>query len=121
MAKAKRILVADDEMMVRQMLMDVLSTKGYSVSVVDNGLDMVRLASTNRSFDLIISDVNMPMGEGNDLLALLREKGVKTPAILITGKGHAFTPKGVPLLEKPIHPQELLKLATEMMANGEDE
>lgn len=110
-----RILVAEDENSLRCMLMTALTMAGYAVSVVDNGLDLLRLASSSSGFDLIITDIEMPKGEGGDMIALLREKGIHTPAIIVTAHRHLPAPSGVPILEKPFNQDVLLRTVAESL------
>ena len=112
---SERILIAEDDDNVRLMLFENLMLAGYSVSAVDNGLDLMRLAASSSGFDLIITDVCMPKGEGDDLISLLREKKILTPAILVTAYYTACPPQGVPILLKPFTRDDLQKLVAEML------
>ncbi len=115
----KRILLADDDDNIRLLLMEILGKEGYSVSAVDNGLDLLRLASSSRGFDLIITDICMPLGEGADMLSVMREKKINIPAILITGEDNCVAPKGIPLLKKPFKASALLQLVASALPRGE--
>lgn len=107
----KRILVAEDDTESALMLLNSLG-RDYALSLVDNGMDLYRLAmSTRPGFDLIISDVVMPCGEGNDVIQTLRGVGVQTPVILVSGHPDVVVPEGVTFLEKPL---DLDALATKV-------
>lgn len=105
-----RILIAEDDNSIRCMLMSSLTFAGYSVSAVDNGLDLLRLASSSSDFDLIVTDMEMPKGEGGDIISVLRNKGVFTPAIVITAYRNLPLPADIPILYKPFNNDDLVRL-----------
>ncbi len=81
-----KILVVDDEPGVRDMLCDALSIAGYEpVAAIDGFAAHILLR--DHKFDLIITDINMPLMDGYELLERLRTAGDNTPAILLTARG----------------------------------
>jgi DNA-binding response OmpR family regulator len=89
-----RILVAEDDRDMLELLGSVLRQDGYEVIEIQHGaalldlLDSFLLASGDaRPADLIISDVRMPLLTGMELLAGLRGAAWSTPIILITAFG----------------------------------
>jgi len=117
---AKRILVAEDDDDVRLYIQQLLIPEGYTVSVVDNGLDMLRLASGATPFDLIIADVNMPKGRGDSTLAMLRKQKIETPALLITGLNNPHAPKEVEVLNKPFNRRQLIEKIEKLIGVGDE-
>jgi|CXWL01.1.fsa_nt_gi signal transduction histidine kinase len=82
----RRILVVDDEEAIRQLLTGVLEMDGHDVSIAGNGreaLDKVKAGA----FDLIITDIKMPVMGGPDMYNRLREEGnpLADRVIFITG------------------------------------
>lgn len=65
------ILISDDSISMRQMLMFTLSEADYEVTEADNGLRALELAK-KQQFDLVITDVNMPVLDGLSLVKELR-------------------------------------------------
>ncbi len=115
------ILVVDDEEGVRELLTDIILNEGLQVTAVENGKEAYDLyLSQPDSFDLIISDMKMPVMDGPTLLKNLRAlKNVKQPKfIFITGGINInFEDKGNELnrlidgyLYKPFSEEELFKL-----------
>ncbi|HEX2671867.1 MAG TPA: response regulator [Polyangiaceae bacterium] len=105
----RRVVLAEDDAAMREMLAVVLSEAGYQVTTVSDGAELARflreLAPSAR-FDLIVTDVNMPGGSGLDVIDQLRQNGDDTPVIVVT----AFPQKdilerahelGLRLLAKP--------------------
>lgn len=84
MNELKEILVADDEIFIRDMLKDVLSTKGFNVTLAKDGVDSLDQMK-NREFDLLITDVRMPGLTGLDVLKKMKEEGRKEQVIVMTG------------------------------------
>jgi CheY-like chemotaxis protein/anti-sigma regulatory factor (Ser/Thr protein kinase) len=76
------ILVVDDEVAIRTMLLDFLETK-YTVVTAENAEAALALCKT-QSFDMVISDVNMPGMKGPDLLSRIKRTYPETRTVLIT-------------------------------------
>lgn len=117
----KRILIAEDDEDIRMYMQQLLTPEGYHVSVVDNGLDLLRLAGSPSShFDLIIADVNMPKGRGDSTIGILRKQKIDIPALLVTGVGNSNPPEGVPVLSKPFTRRQLLEKIREILGDDAD-
>jgi CheY-like chemotaxis protein len=78
-----KVLIADDDRLVRAMLSDLLAELGHAVVEAANGVEAVALAEREGP-DLLILDFLMPKLSGLDALQALREKGVRAPAVLLT-------------------------------------
>jgi DNA-binding response OmpR family regulator len=79
-----RILVVDDEAIVREVIATYLEKEGYRVSTSADGAEARRLLQATQP-DLVILDVMLPGRSGLDLLADLRREG-DTPVILLTAR-----------------------------------
>ena len=80
-----KILIAEDDKELCQLFFHVLSKNGYEVKGVDNGREALA-AMENDYFDLLISDIMMPLMDGYELVRQLRESGNKTPVMMITAR-----------------------------------
>ncbi len=78
-----KVLIADDDRLVRTMLSDLLSDLGHAVVAATNGLEAVSLCA-HEAPDLLILDFLMPKLSGLDALHAIRKSGVRTPAVLLT-------------------------------------
>lgn len=85
-ASTLSILVADDEEGIRQLLAHWLGRAGYQVTCVDCGLEAAR-ALRARPFDLIITDIVMPDGDGFELITEFRRAQPATRILAISGGG----------------------------------
>ena len=80
-----KILIAEDDAELCQLFMHVLNKNGYCVVGVDNGKKALD-ALTNDYFDLLISDIMMPVMDGYELVRSLREVNKTIPIMMITAK-----------------------------------
>jgi CheY-like chemotaxis protein len=78
------ILVVDDEQEMREMISDYLDGEGYKVLSAENGMDALNRHFAAGPIDLVLSDINMPVMKGFELLRQVREKYPSTKRVLIT-------------------------------------
>jgi len=79
-----KILVVDDEDVLRQMLTDVLQEEGFDVEIARNGFEAIGKINKNH-FDLIITDVMMPEVDGIEVLKKAKEIDPDSDVIVMTG------------------------------------
>jgi len=82
-----RILIADDDPPIVDVLSDLLSGEGYEVAGVGSGTAVLEQLQGEHGFDLLLMDLYMPGVSGLDLLERLRKDNIDIPVILITGQG----------------------------------
>ena len=80
-----KILIAEDDFELRTLFSHVLEKNGYEVREVGNGLEALQ-AFEDDYFDLVISDIMMPVMDGYELVRRLRECGSSVPVLMITAK-----------------------------------
>ncbi len=85
-----RILVVDDEESIREFLEIMLKKEGYEVTTAEDGAKAQELLK-KRSFDMIISDLQMPNVTGVELLKFVKENYAQTVFMLITAFGTTET------------------------------
>ena len=85
-----KILVIDDEAAIRGALKEILEYESYEVSEAEDGITGIKLAE-KENFDLIFCDIKMPKMDGIEVLEKLKEKGIETPVVIITGHGTVET------------------------------
>ena len=78
-----KVLVVDDDSLVRELVSEILAEEGYSASGVSNGIEALEKLEAGR-FDLVISDVEMPEMDGIDLAREMRSIS-SVPLILMSG------------------------------------
>ena len=80
-----RILIAEDDRELRQLFSHVLNRHGYTAVGVSNGREALD-ALDKDFYDMIISDIMMPVMDGYELVRQLRDVGNTTPVLMITAK-----------------------------------
>ncbi len=80
-----KILIAEDDIELRRLFAHVLIKSGYMVKEVSNGKEALDAMDKN-FYDLIISDIMMPVMDGYEFVRFLRESGNNTPVLMITAK-----------------------------------
>lgn len=80
-----KILIAEDDQELRQLFSHVLVKNGYQVKGVSNGLEALTELDGDY-YDLIISDIMMPVMDGFELVRQLRAGGSQTPVMMITAR-----------------------------------
>ncbi|MFA6540726.1 MAG: sigma-54 dependent transcriptional regulator [Bacteroidota bacterium] len=110
---AEKILVVDDEEIIRESIAMILEKEGYTVDKAENG-EIAFDKVTNTSYDLIISDIEMPMMRGVELLEKVALRSPQTFFIIITAYASVETAVGAlrkgayDYLLKPIEFDDLL-------------
>ena len=80
-----RILIAEDDAELRELFEHVLTKSGYDVSGVADGKQAFDALAADY-YDLVISDIMMPVMDGYELVRSMRESGFNTPVMMITAK-----------------------------------
>ena len=80
-----KILIAEDDAELNQLFRHVLTKNSYTVKGVYNGREALN-ALEEEYYDLVISDIMMPVMDGYELVRLLRDAGNKVPVLMITAK-----------------------------------
>ena len=80
------VLVIDDELVIRELVMEILESAGHDVTGADSAERALALLDTNE-FDLVVSDVVMPGLSGIELLEAVNAHRASLPVVLVTGAG----------------------------------
>lgn len=108
-----KILVVDDERSIRNTLKDILEFEKYEVDLAEDGLIALEKVKTT-TYDAIFIDIKMPQMDGIEVLEKMRNDGIETPIVMISGHGTIETAvecikKGAyEFIEKPIDLNRLL-------------
>ena len=84
-AMPKRILVADDNKVVQDLVSEFLEFLGYEVAHAINGIEALAIFLAG-TFDLVLTDLEMPVMDGLKLAGRIKERSPNTPVILLTGE-----------------------------------
>jgi two-component system, OmpR family, response regulator QseB len=83
---AERLLIVEDDRVLAAMLLELFVEEGYQVDVAHDGQQGLHCGLTG-DYDAMIVDRGLPVMDGAELVAVLRSRGVATPALLLTARG----------------------------------
>ena len=121
---SKRILIADDDPVIRHLLTAIVRKEGYEVVAVNDGREAYRLLQTDANFKAAIFDMMMPHLQGLDIIRYMRteKRLMRIPAMMITSEQdiklmvESFTSGATVFLPKPFTP-ERLQMTLRMLLN----
>lgn len=117
---AYKILLADDSEDELSALKEILESEGYEVDTAENGLFAIDKAE-DKEYDLIITDLVMPVADGIQFLYSLNSIGSEVPVIVITGQNaienmlSAYQMGALDVLYKPYSIPQLLALMSKVL------
>jgi DNA-binding NtrC family response regulator len=115
-ATAKVLVIEDDEVL-RQLLIDVLSDQGYVVEAAETGEDGLKLMEAD-VFDIVLLDINLPGMDGMDVLRLAPARQPDAQVVMMTAFGtvdtavEAMKQGAFDYINKPFSTDELLLTIT---------
>ncbi len=118
------ILVAENEATNRHLMEQILRIAGYDTLTATNGREALEMLETGHA-DLVLVDISMPVLDGYQMLALLREQLVYATLPVVAVTAHA-TPEDrqralrsgfTEYLTKPFRPRDLLRLVERLLAH----
>ena len=118
-----RILLAEDDQVMREYLARALERSGYAVVAVDRGTAAVPLLEQQR-FDLLLTDIVMPEMDGIELARRATELDPDLKVMFITGfaavalNPDSKAPKDAKILSKPFHLRELVDEVGKMLEDA---
>lgn len=121
-----RILIIDDDQMVRETLKIMLTAAGHEVTMANDGRDGLSLLTSFQP-DLVITDILMPEKEGMETIQDLRQLVPDLPIIAISGGGRVGNMSFLKVAErfganrsfaKPFEPDEILEAVSELLVEA---
>ncbi len=121
---ATRILLVEDEFLVRLTLAEALVDAGFEVAEAQSGDEAMRLVIGPDGFDMLVTDIQMPGAlDGVQLARKVRETDPGIPVIYMTGlpvslrEAHPLGPREA-FICKPYGPAEVLGVIRKLLAGG---
>jgi DNA-binding NtrC family response regulator len=115
-----KILVVDDEEGARELFNTILTDEGYEVSLAGSGEEALALFK-GQPFNLVVTDIKMPVMDGLQLLQEIRKTGSKTDVIMVTAYGEvesylkAMSLGAAEYINKPIRIKELKRIVQKVL------
>ncbi|GBE01689.1 sporulation initiation phosphotransferase F [bacterium BMS3Bbin06] len=122
----RRVLVIDDEAIVRVSCQRVLEPAGYEVIVTSRGDDAISLLEKER-FDLVLTDLKMPDMDGIEVLKTIKKRWPEIHVVIITGYGTISTAVlaiklgAYEYIEKPFTPEDILNVVNKVFDEASSE
>jgi CheY-like chemotaxis protein len=118
-----RVLLAEDEPLLREILIEGLIDEGFEVEAAVDGLEALVLYRAKRPFDALLLDEEMPGLTGRQILRLLRGEGDWVAAVILSGNllldAAERAELGVgPVLRKPVSMRDLCAALRDAIAGG---
>lgn len=121
-----RVLVVEDNEINQELMTELLSENGVVVTIAENGKIAVDLLSEgDKSFDLILMDLQMPIMDGYEATRHIRELGITVPIVAVsansftTDRDKAYECGMTGFIAKPVDIQQILELLNEVSENKE--
>jgi CheY-like chemotaxis protein len=118
----KRILLVDDERVVRESVKSLLARDEHIVVEANNGAEAYSLFAQDR-FDLVVTDCVMPFLSGDELAIRIKRLAPRQPILMMTGYGYTYKPgPGNPfdaVLHKPFGYELLQQEVTKLLGDCE--
>jgi DNA-binding NtrC family response regulator len=108
-----RILIVDDDPYFLRVLSRILTGENFQVKTAEGAVEAAQLLQQN-AFDLVISDLRLPDGDGLSILQEIRRSGSEMPVVILTAYGEvdsyleAMNAGATEYLNKPVKSEELL-------------
>lgn len=121
--RQQRILVAEDDDLVRSLIERLLTIHGWAVVCVSNGLDAVEQWKGHGGFDLAILDVRMPKMNGYDAYLIMRRASPEARFLFVSGyadeviEDRLVRVEGMPYMAKPFDSDALLGKVAELLGD----
>lgn len=112
MSEVTKILIVDDEPLIRDALAFKLTKDGYEVDTAEDGEKAIQKIEA-QEYAIIISDIMMPFISGFELVKILKERGTDAPVLMLTSLNSetavlkAFDLGADDFMTKPFSPNEL--------------
>lgn len=123
MSDKPKILIVDDEPLIRDALAFKLTKDGYDVDTAEDGEKAIQKIESEE-YAIIISDIMMPFISGFELVKILKERGTDAPVLMLTSLNSetavlkAFDLGADDFMTKPFSPNELSVRIKKLLANS---
>ena len=123
---SRRILIADDDPVMRQLLSSMVRKEGYDAVVVDDGREAYRILQSDANFRAGIFDMMMPHLQGLDIIRYMQtEKRLRRiPVMMVSAEqdlklmATSFIAGATVFLTKPFNPEQLQTTLRLLLANN---
>jgi CheY-like chemotaxis protein len=116
-ARSLRLLLVDDEDLVRTGTAEMLRELGHEVTEARGGGEALRQLDSGLEVDAVVTDYKMPRMDGGQLARAVKERCVSTAVLIITGYAGGRLQVGLPVLAKPFRQADLGKALQDLVGD----
>lgn len=122
---APRMLIVDDNEMIRSSLQEFFEAEGYDVALAADGETALETMRDSPVFDVVLLDVMLPQKNGFDVLRESQEMGLLSPVLMLTGRGEqenilkGFGLGAADYVIKPFSPEDLSARVRAIVGRGQ--
>ena len=117
-SQESKILLVDDNTVVRDMLVDLVGSLGYHADAAAGGEEALAMFDRGQ-YAMVLTDLLMPGMNGWEVLAALRQRDPHIPVVIVTGSPVVGDPRaaqpGVAVLKKPVDVTALDSMIKQML------
>ncbi|WP_304238697.1 response regulator [Jiulongibacter sediminis] len=121
MSSSKNVLIAEDSSVIQNLAKKILEFQNFKITAVKNGEQVIQWLE-KESFDIVLLDINMPVMDGLECVAAIREndKTAELPVVAITGNARNYTEEEYKdagfneVLMKPLNFDMLVKVVKDL-------
>jgi len=117
LSQSPTVLVVEDTVVVRRMVLRALEGAGYTVCEAGDGAEALALLTQGARVDVIVADIRMPRMDGRQLAVEMRKQSSPVPILFISGYD-AYVGQGDlpgPVLAKPFMPEQLIASVRQLL------
>src|SRR5262245_2737486 len=109
----RRVLVVDDDRLIRELARDTLAAEGFQVTLASSGGEALRLLAAEAPFELVLTDLSMREMDGLQLLEHVKRLHPKCDVVILTAYAsletalEAMRLGAIDYLRKPVRPAEM--------------
>lgn len=118
--RGRRVLVVDDEPPILMAVDEVLRSRGFVVDVAQDGeAALATIDAAASGYDLIVTDLNMPRLGGDAMVGRVRERGLVTPVVYMSGVGDRVAENpDILFVSKPFATGDLLEIVARALGDA---
>ncbi|MCK4857698.1 MAG: response regulator [candidate division Zixibacteria bacterium] len=83
--ETRKILVVDDELLIRDLLYDHFAAKDYRIATAESAEKAIEILDGEQEFDVVLTDIKMPGMDGLELIDRIKNTDADLPIIIMTG------------------------------------
>lgn len=118
-----RIMIVEDEFLIRMTLSEALADEGFTVVEAASATEAMEMLQAGPGIDLLLTDIQLPGGDGRQVARQAREVNPNIPVVYMTGRPDGDDGSMVPgydvFIAKPYLPSDVCAVVRRLTASGD--